>query len=325
MAFETGIAVSHTDFLSQLGVFAAANAGFTNHGVTVFEESEGDLNTLRLSKGGIYYAFQADHEYTRYDFTAKQIRFVMGYSQFVESIREQGTTGDAVSYFSSLDTYELSGPFLGHWFYAHEDSVFAVLQIYSNTYMHLSFGKIKKYGVWEGGEYITGNSVVYSRGSSNGEFSFSTNMAVIFAETFDGITANGYSGYVRIGNENLNYLDFLRMGDDVLCGNPETGAHNTTVFKSAYFLRDLVATSPNDFNLRSVLVPALVKVSANLNGGDPLWIAGEIPGFRWVNNKNIPDESIVDTEWQVFSLSSKTSDNSSSANSGQVGVAYRVT
>lgn len=325
MAFESGIAVSHTDFLSQLGAFAATNAGFTNHGVSIFSESEGDLNTLRLSKDGIYYAFQADHNVLYINYTAQQIRFVMGYSQFVDSIREQGTSGDAISYFSAMDTYNLSGPFLGHWFYAHEGCIFAILKIYSNTYMHLSFGKIKKYGVWEGGEYITGNSFIKGRLSNPDRFVFNTNSGFIFSETFNGVFDGGYSGYMRIGNDNLNYLDFLRIGDDVLCGNPEAGANNTTIFESSFFLRDLVSTSPNDFNLRSVLVPALVKVSANLNAASPFWIAGEIPGLRWVNNKNIPDESIVDTEWRVFSLSSKTGDDLSSLNTGQIGVAYRVT
>ena len=350
MAFATGTGTANLrSFFDQLRTFAGAN-GFTNSGTSVGSHVLGDHKIHHISRGGVWWNFE---ETMQTSLTATAVTFArarMTYSKpSGDPVVFNETTPVGQPKFTGFSTFLSGGPYTGHFFFASNDCIHAVLEISPNVYQHLSFGIMDKFGTWTGGEYLTAafNPTVetsplpahfnYITANSNnrifGEWEPTTNSSqrpnnkgTNPVEAVGGFT-NTVKSFVRYEKSGNNGDDFAPMGyNNTAAGFSQQATMSLpqqVAEDASYMYSTLLLASSNTFNNRAPMYPMYCKMQNNDNVADTRFLAGHVAGCRVLNIKNLTPKEIVNTDWQVFPVVSKNGDWTVGSDTGDLGLAYR--
>lgn len=343
MAFTTGTAASLTAFFAAVRSFAVTNAGFTDGGTATINGNT--VHTLSKGTPTIYWNFEETVSRTIGAYTVYLARCRMTYSAPSGTFNETTPTGQ--KRYTAFGTYGINSSFTGYYLFTDGTAVHCVLEVQTGVFQHLSFGNITKTGTWTGGEYLTAGGTI-DKNSGDGVYSYrNTSAQYPFADdNGDGFapgTGAGFNsscfGFVRYVKTGSNQDDFAPLGrinqssavstfDEQHglasgCRVPSVTAQGSGVDSSLYAM--LLNASPNAVNFRSAMFPAIVRLRDRVATTSPgfYFIAGYIPYVAIINNQNISDGEIVNTDWQVFSTIQKDGDDTVAPGSGYVGLAYR--
>lgn len=324
MSYTSSVSVGTLDnFITSFINFAVSYAGFTNEGS--FTDS-GTLVQI-ISKGSIYWNFYTilharggvstplDH---------KAIQFRMTYVKPTTLAEVLSVAG---SYRPGRMTVwrNTGGPYSKYYLYTEGNVVHCIIEVYSSVFNHLSFGNITKIGTWTGGEYITGGAVYYSSStpSYDSDASHVWNAAV-FNGNSDQIASNSFPsyfpGYIRRINGSLqsDENDFSRLG------TTEVNDQMSKMNLFAPIMDGIYNNTPNQFNLRSPALPMYCNIWDETK--QTYGLQGYVPEVRVINNESIADADLVETDWQVFSITQKSSGNNTLAPlSENYGLMYKRT
>lgn len=331
MATSTGTSLSLKSFIDQFISFAVANAGFSDAGIVPMTFGAGNVEAHSVTKGGVTWVFTtaAASEFV-YTNGSNYMESRMCYSSPVSgslwsNINPVGQPG--ITRFSVYQSgLTFSSP---HWFFTNGTACHAVLEIFPNIFSHFSFGSIKKYGSYVGGEYLTCTDTS-ARITNLYVFSHSANQ-YLWAEN-TGASNSLSTGYIRYSRGGSDANDFSPLGNGLnsfIGGNPQNAkgivhpGHATSVPGDGFgFCGTIFSCSPNAANLRSPLIPIYVRLRDISSVPNQYHLAGYPEGVRMVNMKELDPKAIVDNDWQIFPLAQKLGDPSVAAISGNLAMAY---
>lgn len=349
MAFATATGTGNLrSFFDALRTFAGAN-GFTNSGTSVGSHTLGDHKIHHISRGSVWWNFEETMQSSTTGTAVTFARARMTYSK---------PSGDPVVFnevtpvgqpkFTGFSTFLSGGPYTGHFFFASNDCIHAVLEISPNVFQHLSFGIIEKFGTWTGGEYLTAaynpvwetsqyDGFKYATTNSNGRIFAESDTTTSTAlrtnnkgtnpiEAITGLT-NTVKSYVRYDKTGNNADDFAPIGYN----NAAVGFTQQATMSLPLLIKEdiismystLLFASANTFNNRAPMYPMYCRLQNNDNVADTRFFAGHVSGCRVVNIKNLTPKEIVNTDWQIFPVVSKNGDPTVGSDTGDLGLAYR--
>lgn len=317
MPYSGPIPVATLDnFLAALVGWAVTNAGFTDEGTTAAPSGR-NTDMYRISKGGMYWWFMG-------------YPISYGYSAGVIEMRMQTALPTAANYSSnSVGPNEITrcdlyanhdGPYTAYNFFSDAAGtvVHAVLEVFPNVFNHISFGEVTKYGTWPGGQYLT---TQYYRNTTNLMFSGGTPP---FA---DHINSSSYGSFVHYPKgafgDYRDYAEFGTKSNDQWAAGCTFGATETTTTTSHYAspFGMFWGLGPNGWNQRAALWPQyLLLYRPTL---DRLFLAGHVPGVKFVHMGAIEPKDVVESEWEVFPLTQKAGDIAVAPISLNSGLAYQ--
>lgn len=322
MAFTTGTATSLANFISSVAIYAAANAGYTNNGTSTVNTTS---TAQTISKGGVFWIFVTDPAF--FDSGDRYMGCRMTYA--APSGTYNNTTPVGQPNETRLTIYNSPETFSAPYFiFTNGDAVHCVLEIFSDIFVHLSFGNMAtKFGTWTGGEYVTATYVRNNVSNIN-----ASAQCIAFNENLENL-GNG-PGYVRNALGANDEDDFAPMSN---IENPVAGGGEQQALMIAhvdnYIITGSSATvgfgvygrlfrvSPNQANLRSALIPCYVRLKDTAVGSNLFRFAGIIDGVRLVNIRDLNPKEIVEN-YQVFPVTQKTGNNSTAPGSNYLGMAY---
>ena len=226
--------------------------------------------------------------------------------------------------------------------FTNGDYIHLVIEETPGQFRHLSLGFLKKYGVFDGGQYLTSGCPIETSTtiandfiSSNAMIPFGANSTTTYKSTLniygfpgtivradiDGLT-NGWrfltTGYETTGIEIFGCGTYSNASRSR--GGPSgTAAQNSLAHDLAYHC------SPLSWNGAAPMVPCYVGVFRTPYNGN--WtLLGEFPDVRFLNisNLNPGDELNLGTDtWKIFPVFAKDYTLLSSAISYDYGLAYR--
>jgi len=156
MAYETGSATDHTDLMSKLNTFAAAN-GFT----TEYHNGTNRHLSLSRSANNIYVSFHWDNVNT---IAMYQALGYSGGSAETPWLQANDSGNGSSDLPTNIDRGRQvsrtgAGPFTAYHFFAHTSPyvIYIVLEFSPGLYRHFGFGYINKTGTWTGGAWCAGH------------------------------------------------------------------------------------------------------------------------------------------------------------------------
>lgn len=328
--------LSVDEFLTDLVAFAVANAGFTDNGT----DGAGTETLYRISKTTdtvlTYWGLRLNTIVsTVYSETRVQSRMMLS----LPTDANFDTLAEGQRYKTAMGLFDIAPTFTGYSFFTDGTAVFAVLEVTSGVFAHMSFGDITKAGVWSGGAFLTANN--YQFVTSTGlwrpiiEGSHNSAPQIFGARQVLGNSDAVGPSYIRYNIGGSDHTDFTKLGgrdhtsDGSLVGasgfmspNYNTGR----LISSTSFVTDLYAqmmlASPSVSTFRAPLFPIIMGVQSFADIGQ--WhVVGHIPNITCVNIKLLDPKELVNTDWRVFPLAYKGIDSSLATLSDVYGVAYR--
>lgn len=299
---------SVTTILGAIITFAVANAGFSN---------QGDDSTLkRLSKSGHYYCFEVKRS------GAAGIQGRLTGELPTSGTWKTLTNGSKLlgSMFWNISTTSFTGLHL----FTQGLSVYAALELVPNVFVHLSFGLIKKFGTYTGGEQITGQCFSSARGNPS-YFSVGSE--------YDGPPENGGNAMRYPGGTAENdYTDYRYVGarhdrDNTAEGRELLWTASSQLGGDAggpYPMKALHAQGVAAYNLRRPLFPIYAMVR-DISVSDNWQVVGELEGCRFLNLSGLTNKTVLEDDWMVFPYTQQTTIASGYflSNSGDNGIAYK--
>lgn len=313
MAYSVSSATGLDDVISQMCAFAVTNAGFADQGTTT--ETTTSRTLRRISKGGIYWTFRRGDVGA---YAANAIEARMSYS-IVANVAP--TLSNGQQQWTRTSVWSFAGPYTNLYLYTDSTNVavHAVIECASGIYAHMSFGNIIKTDTFTGGEYISGCYSEYKPGTIFIDVS-QPQSSMLFHGTLTSGGAGNYWTYMRqvpASGSTGDYFDFAACAS--VSGSGSTlrycnfGGVNGW---SGLLMRD----SPNTGTLRSPMFP--FYVSKYDIPSTRMAIAGYVPGARLISNENVDSAEILLSNWQVFPMTQKNSDNVTVPSSLAYGIAY---
>lgn len=330
MAFlENQTASNLQSVIDQIEAFAVTNAGFT----ALTPLDIGATTTISiLLKDGMYYYFYGSYytEGTFGDFSRIRARMMKVEPTLANYLQITGVDGQRYRTNTSL-WGNLDGPYTGLNLYTDGDAVHVAIEVDSNVFAHMSFGKVIQSGVWTGGEYLSGNNIREYNGSF--EFFNSFNNSYLFDAGYslanDSNSGNSYIYRILPSGAFNTYEDYPTIASlfnttvstqralSTAISQPSTTSSLTNRLTTFLF-----ETSPNNFNLRSMLIPIHLMVTDETDL-TRVHLQGYIPSIKYVNIQELDAKDIVDTNWIVYPYTTKFGDSSIYPLSGNYGIAYK--
>jgi hypothetical protein len=313
MAYATGTASDIEDFIDQMISFAVANAGFTNLGTVTSSSGTGSRTVRRVSKGGVHWFFV---KYTAGNgFSSK-----MSYSALPAAGSIDSPGAGFQTFYTEMNTWAFTGPFVGHYFFTDGTCVHAVLEAATGIFNHFSFGAITKVGGWEGGEYVSGGAYA-SKTGANFDSIYTSYDSRIFNDSSDQNSSR--TSAIRIGNTSAA-ADFqaVRSSQYTPYHGMFVGTNDPGYSNGSFYAR-LIRDAYNDATNRTPIFPGVFRKYDSATARHQF--GGTIPyaGFM----KMTPDmnaKDIINTDWQVFPLTMRTGgDITQAALSNEDAIAYR--
>jgi len=326
-------AVTHADTRSLVSSLSSSGAYATQGETSVV------ANRLVLTKNGVSYQLFA--------FNKKLIKNgVSGTYACLEAWACDGfTAGVAANLQSNNRKFAMVGPLAtslyAYHLFSNGDFVHVVIEETSRRFRHLSFGFIKQYGTFAGGQYLTAACPIES--SSLTAFDFTTTNHQVpfgangYSVSGSSLATNGYPGtYVRanidgwtVGWRLLSSSLSVNGRDSYGCssyGNDANSRGGSTQSFSQSLTHDLAYhCSPQSYNGLAPMMPCYVGVNRTPYVGT--WtLLGEFPDVRFLNisNFNPGDELILGTDvWKIFPLWNKAYAGGAEPISYDYGLAYR--
>jgi len=336
MTISTKSTITDLDeFLTDLVAFAVANAGFTDE-LTV---PVGSDTLYRISKTtssiktywGLRSMATTGSIYSNSGVSARMMIVLPTAANWT-------TVADGQRYPTRMGVFNIAPTFTGYSFFTDGVSVFAVLEVTSGVFAHFAFGDLTKVGVWDGGAYLMGNNFQVVSGNWRYLLDSGHNSAPLI---FGGRTNLGNSitngcNYVRYNTGAGDNKDFTKLGgrdhasDGALVGisgsispnyDSTRYAGNTSVALTDIWKR-IQENSPSEATFRAPLLPIILtrQTTGNLANFN---ILGHVPNITTINVSQLSAKALVNTDWRVFPLASKTLDDTVATPSDMWGVAYK--
>jgi hypothetical protein len=299
LAYETGAASSPADFVTKLGVFAAAN-GWAVDAVT----------------GGV--VFHVDDIVVGMNSDSANIN-MRGGTAYNGAAAWNAQTNAPSAMTCIMDIH--AGPYTAYHFWVGDEGgrkhVHATVEITDGVFRHLSFGHIIKLGTYTGGVYI--DAVNWDETSDDINVPDSTNHQVI-GDAGSGLTNRAHI-WVDYDSKTNNF-QYVYQNDSFSVDRCYGSVRFDGIFAA------LVSTQYMKWNLRTALYPIEYFVGRPSSLFSPI---GRIPNMRQLNLRNIAPggELIIASEtWKCFPLVSRTdssgSTSSSTHSSSYYGYAFRM-
>jgi len=231
-------------------------------------------------------------------------------------------------YYTEMNTWQYTGPYVGHYFFTEGTCVHAVVEIASGIYNHFSFGKVTQNGTWTGGEYITTGYCNVLATATDYRDMFDSYATRPFNAGADS-NAGARGSYLRIANA-ASVNDFAKAGGNsaaitnVNLVHFFVGRSSTTGLSAADVYANILRDAPNASTHRTPLLPGTLR--ARLSTADTLWNRhGRIPGVAFLQfAPDMNPKDIINTDWQVFPVSQRAGGNPTLASlSFQYALAYK--
>ena len=312
MAYSQTTASTLDDVMSQICAFAVANAGFTDEGVVNFSGA----NRYRISKGGIYWTFVRSY----FD-GLNHILCRMSYS--ISPTADPSSSNSQYEW-TATSTWGFSGPFPNLYMFADSGCVFAVIEVTTGVFTHISIGNIEKLDTFVGGEFVAGNYM--DRGYNTGTPSiwqyyhvddswnacpFTGGLSVKSTER------STYMRYIKPSGQANNHNDFAPFGREHNIANQAVG-QSWNGWQQVLFDR-----TPNRATSRSILLPQNIFNYDYVLGNGLYHFSGFIPGMRIVSLELLDAGEIILNDWQVFPFCSKAGNKISYPVTYNYGFAFK--
>lgn len=227
----------------------------------------------------------------------------------------------------NLSITPITGPYVGYHFFTDGAAVNVAIELVPNIFTHLNFGTVTKNGAWSGGQYITG--------LRQGNIAYGLMSAIQNSYPFKAANQDGSNpsyagslapdqGFMRQGITVTGWADFAASSVQYNVGqympsNPVVVNHAVC----ANMGMRLLNSSPNGFNGRAALLPVVLTMSSNIEGGGGMYQIGCVPNVAMLNIRDLEPKAVINNEWMVFPLSQKNGNGSTYMNSANYGIAYR--
>lgn len=342
MPFATGSSSTLDSFIASLLAFAVANAGFTAQPTVQSSAGSGSINIRTVSKGSVYWSMHASTSYITSVSGAVGIRAHMAYGNPTAGVNVTSTSltpaqlnSTAQSKFTVMSSCGYNGAYSSHWLFTDGTCVHGVLLLTTGLYAHISFGTVTKQGSWVGGEYVSGscastpspNWYNWDRETSSPDRNFAIfNGQTALNVAYDGCTrvrmANtgtssdfwdcGKSGYSSSSAVNTLHMSVSSLAN----------ASNST---ASHPMAALMSYAPSTSTWRSPMLPiVLLRATDTPEAG--FAVVGRVPRVTFLRmTDDMPNASLIHTDWRVFPLFSRITDATSTVmpGSGNYAVAYR--
>lgn len=324
MAFQTGSAISHDDFFTQLDTFLVANGWVQDELDTVTNDRAawhqgGVFIQVRWDSTNNFALFQS----LSFDGSAPgQNPDDSGNGDESGAITTERRVND-IGDFSTTNTYFFFTDNTAEA-YAH-----IVVEYTPGRFKHFSFGELIKFGDWTGGEYVAGDvwdqSTAAIDSSTDNRHSFlldsrnsagnSNEAATVHVEgvlpgqaasTKWGVTFGG-TGAGLDGSSNARLL-----------------LHGFT--RDGFWVNALAWIRANPNNAFVSLIPIQIYVREVAPIPDEFRLLGEMPDTKITNmaNFNPKDEVVVGADtWKIFPWKAKANNNDNLEESMNAGIAYK--
>lgn len=296
MAYQTGSETSTSGLISAIHTFAIANAGFVHAGAWVY----GGLQHYALFKDGEYFIFRAQAD-----------RIDMMLATDINTAASLTAQPGGSAYPTTV--FPLTPPYTSYHLFANSSCVRVAVECSPGRYNHLAFGHVVKTGEWTGGGFVTGQ---YYGPSGYGSYTSGYNSRLL-----DG---GNNSSYGSSSPSNKSLLRVHHNGKTLAqFSNGTRTGHARVVCPTMYAPMGyvLLDNSPNLFNMRSAMPPAIIYLwDELLSAYRPL---GYVDGIRAVNILNLNPKDTVNGDWMVFPLGEKNGSANGWPNTADIGVAFQ--
>ena len=319
MTYATGSAATISNVMDAMSLFAQANAGMTEsvrRSETVHNRAgvNETMTVICLTKGlsNWWFAYGAtDCQGFLADSNGGSVYTVTGGIQAPSITR----------------IWPVAPPFTSYHLFTEGSVVHVAFEMSSGAWTHWNFGDITKYGTWTGGSFLGGiNASDNFDATSSTFFGQPTLIGVnaIFGQNQQTIQSQS-SSKIRITKGSRTYGNFngtaaLTFNDAVTTPVCALGITNGV---SDTLTRD----QPNIFNNRAMgprLELYVSDASVIFSGGTNLWLPiGYVPNIRFINLALLNPKDLINTDWMVFPLQSKTGLLNNYAETFNFGIAVR--
>lgn len=344
MTYQTGTCTSVADFADKLAIFAAANTSMVDAGtfnVTLADLSgdpSGVVRVLSLSNGvnpTVYFCLASGGIVNVSPSNGSGINLLgdMKYALPTESMNYTRTNPVGQTYSSYMTSYDAPNTFSSTYhFISVGECVHGVLEVFQNVFTHISFGRIAKAGIWDGGEYICAYG---ADRKVSGLYSFqnANNYGYLFEDQASP-AVNWGCGFVRNNLGRADNGDFSPLSTGGLGVGESSAAQARMAINESFSDGDLDGTGyyydrifnrgSNSFNNRAVLLPIEVRFNDVTTSSTVMFDCGYVEGVRLVNMEGLEPKHIVDGEWIIFPLAQKGGDRAVAPDSGKIGLAYYI-
>ncbi len=340
MSFTTQSTIPSLDsFASDLVDFAVTNAGFTDEGSVLVDS--GTITMYRISKTTdtikTYWWFAEDTiSSTTYANSRLQSRMM----HVLPTDGNRETLADGQRYTTNMGAFEISPSFTGYSFFTDGIGVFAALEVTSGVFTHINFGNLVKAGSFDGGAYLTANN--YQTSFATGlwfdivDGSHSSSSQVLGGRANLASNSIAGAGYVQYNLGGTDHKDFTKLGGyDHVSDGATVGASGTITPSyigddlnvlgstcSWSIWQQLFQETPSTATFRAPLLPVYI-VRQNPSDLAQVQMLGHVPNVTAVNMNLLSDKDLVNTDWRVFSLAQKSTDDSVATPAGDYGIAYK--
>lgn len=281
MPYQTGTFTSASDLRTTLTTFCTTN-GWTN---------SGNL----LHKGNSYVELQDDVEGLRVKAgLGKDVSDLLTTpSNYYRGIRTGIWAGATMSFPATYHLIYLTNP----------DCVFLVVNYNVDRWQHLAFGEVRKFGVYNGGQFASGSNFSFLSSDSTNT-GVSTNGSV----NSTGVPRSSGVGFMLSGSGNPASPN-PEGSSDMYCDLDSQGWRINGVTPGSYFQLERFYGSGhhaqflntlNTWNSQTMLCP--VYVQTNRNGNFTSFV-GDIPHVRYIRVDNLGDGDIISVggqQWITF-------------------------
>lgn len=320
MAFETGGAASHEDFINKLSTFATSN------GWTQDEHDTGDDEfAFHLTGSNLYISM-------RYDNTgAMSIHQALDFTpgNTPGNHPDDSGNGDKTGAITVQRRWNAigAGPFISYNFFTDGSTyLYVVLEYASGLYRHMIFGEMIKEGTWTGGEFCAGH--VWTQGTSEDDPTF-VNHHLLF-DSRSAVVGDG--GTIHI--EGLPGEPSASTKWGVMYSGVAAGVDSASVareilhggIRNSYQHRAWGHHRSNPANGNTFLIPIEIYRRTNAPIPDELMPLGTLPDIRAVNIHffNPGQEFTQDGEtWKTFPWVRKRFLQDNQEESWNMGIAYK--
>ena len=332
MAFTTKANITTTtEFISDLVAFAVANAGYADEGTAT---ADGETmyrisKTVDTVKTYWYFHYMVDADA---QVSFEQYRMRMMQVLPTDANKLDTTVGTLTP--TNMGLFSKTPTFTGYSFFTDGDNIFATLEVQAGIYCHLSFGHIVKAAAFTGGAYLTANNFAGNTTWFDIESANNIRGSMIFsARRLVASTSYGAS-YIRYSTGSGDWKDytafnFLGAGTLFAASGVMPPTNQTTfidmtasVLTWGIWQEMMEAASPSTTTLRAPLFPMYIARTVDWTTGDFI-LLGHVPNVTTVDVSLLQPQELVNTDWRVFPLSTKSTDTSVATPSGRWGVAYR--
>lgn len=344
MTFATGSSSTMDAFITSLLAFAVTNAGFTAQATVQSSAGSGSVNIRTVSKGGVYWSMH--YSSAQLGTSAPGVfglRACMAYGNptagvnvGVTNLTPSQLNTNSQLRFTVMTNYGFEGAYSSHWLYTDGTCVHGVLLLTTGVYAHISFGVVTKQGTWTGGEYLSAccaSSLVGNYYNWDRSVHSSTDRTVsVFSGQYGGSLPYAGETYVRMANTGAG-SDFWEANSSIYTSSMTNNSlfmsvssqMNASTVSESHPMAALLRYAPSTSTWRTPMLPILLmRVTTTPEVGT--YVIGRIPRVTFVRmTDDMPNASLIHTDWRVFPLFSRVSTPLSTVAPGSANyaIAYR--